>query len=515
MAGNTILMSQLKQILRLLSQGYSIKGIVRQTSVARNTIKGYLRTIEAGNINIEEILKMEDLRVAHLLHAPLKTEKQRKEDFMLRLEKLQAELQHPHVTKQLLWEEYKREYPQGYQYSQFCYYLDLYDKSQRATLVMKHEPADKVFVDFTGDKLHFVDRTSGEMIPCEVFLATMGYSNYTAVVAALSQKIPDVVAATVSALNLIGGSPRAIVPDNLKTAVTISDRYEPIINEVFLDMANHYGMVVLPARAGKPKDKSKVERAVTISYQRVFAPLRKQTFYSLQELNTALAEQATILNKRKMQQSDHCREVLLERDERPLLRPLPEVPYEVKQHLVLTVQQNCHVYFSKQKKYYSAPFRFIGFKVHVIITTSLVRIYYQGECVATHSTEQTSKYNTIREHLPSHHQIVLNGMNQESLKERARSIGAPVLEVIERVLRNSIHPEQAYKSCQGILVIANKTSKEILLQSCVIALQYNVCTYRNIQRLALGQYANREFQITNTATQLPVHENVRGAKNYN
>lgn len=514
MAANPIIMSQLKQILRLSSQGYSLKGIVRETGVARNTVKGYLRTIKTREINLEELLAMEDLQVEQLLFAPLKIEKQRKQDFVMRLEKLQSELQHPHVTKQLLWEEYKREYPQGYQYSQFCYYLDLYDKSQKATLVMEHEAGDKLFVDFTGDKLHYVDRASGEIVSCEVFIATMGYSNYTAVGAVHSQKIPDVVAATVSALNYIGGSPKAIVPDNLKSAVTTSDRYEPIINEVFLDMANHYGMVVLPARAGKPKDKAKVERAVTISYQRVFAPLRKLTFYSLQELNTALAEQATKLNQRKMQQYDHSREIFMERDERPLLRPLPEEPYEIKQHLILTVQQNCHVYFSKQKKYYSAPYRFIGFKVHVIITTSLVRIYYQGECVATHSTEQTTKYNTLKEHLPSHHQIVLNGTNQEILKERAKSIGAPVLEVIERVLKNSIHPEQAYKSCQGILVIATKTSKEILLQSCLIALQYNVCTYRNIQRLAQGQYANRDYQTTHPESQLPVHDNVRGAENY-
>lgn len=508
-------MSQLKQILRLKSQGYSLKGIVRETGVARNTIKEYLRTINAREINLEDLLAMEDLQVEHLLFAPLKIEKQRKQDFVMRLEKLQSELQHPHVTKQLLWEEYKRDYPGGYQYSQFCYYLDLYDKSQRATLVMKHAPGDKVFVDFTGDNLHYVDRASGEVVPCEVFVATMGYSNFTFVGAVHSQKIPDVVSAMVSALNYIGGSPRAIVPDNLKSAITLSDKYEPVVNEVFLDMANHYGMVVLPARAGKPKDKAKVERAVTISYQRVFAPLRKLTFYSLQELNTALLEQATILNHRKMQQHDHSREVFMERDERALLRPLPEEPYEIKQHLILTVQQNCHVYFSKHKKYYSVPYRFIGFKVHVIITTSLVRIYYQGECVATHSTEQTSKYNTIQEHLPSHHQIVLNGTNQEVLKERARVIGVPVLEVIERVLKNSIHPEQAYKSCQGILVLANKTSKEILLQSCLIALQYNVCTYRNIQRLAQGQYANRDYPTTQSTAQLPEHENVRGAKNYN
>ncbi len=162
MSGNLIYMSQLKQILRLLSQGYSLKGIARETGVSRNTIKVYLRTIKSREINLEEILNMEDLRVEHLLHAPLKNEKQRKEDFMLRLDKLQSELLHPHVTKQLLWEEYKRDYPQGYQYSQFCYYLDLYDKSQRATLVMNHEPGDKLFVDFTGDKLHYVDRASGD-----------------------------------------------------------------------------------------------------------------------------------------------------------------------------------------------------------------------------------------------------------------------------------------------------------------------------------------------------------------
>jgi transposase len=236
MSGTPILMSQLKQIIRLLTQGYSLKRTVRETGVARNTIKCYLRAIKTYNIPIEEILDMDDQMATHLLNTPQKNEKQRKEDFMLRLEKLQDELKQPHVTKQLLWEEYKRDYPGGYQYSQFCYYLDLYDKSQRATLVMKHEAGDKVFVDFTGDKLHYVDRTSGEVIPCEVFIATMGYSNFTAVGAVHSQKIPDVVAATVSALNYIGGSPRAIVPDCLKSAVTTADRYEPVINEVFLDI---------------------------------------------------------------------------------------------------------------------------------------------------------------------------------------------------------------------------------------------------------------------------------------
>ncbi|MEO7906599.1 MAG: IS21 family transposase [Saprospiraceae bacterium] len=515
MAGNPIRMSQYKQILRLFSQGQKIKAIVRETGISRTTIKRYLRIISSRELNLEELLQMEDLRIEHLLQSPLKTEKERHQDFMMRLDKLQQELQHPHVTKQLLWEEYKREYPDGYQYSRFCYYMQLYDRSQKSSFIGKHNPGDKLYVDFTGDKLHYVDRTSGEIITCEVFVATMGYSNYMAVVATPSQKIEDVIEAHVKAFEYIGGCPAAIVPDNLKSVVQQAHRYEPKINEAFLDMANHYGMVVLPARAGKPKDKAKVERAVTISYQRIFAPLRKQTFYSLQELNTALQEQATLLNQRKMQEYECSREVLLERDERPVLRSLPPQRYQIKKQMILTVQRNNHVYLSKDKKYYSATPQFIGFKVHVIITASLVRLYYQGNCIATHAADQPGKYITVDEHMASHHRAVKEGMDEQVLKQRAASIGLPVLSVIEEVFKRSIHPEQAYKSCQGILSLAKKTSKEILIESCLIALEYQVCTYRNVERLAHGRYASREFLQPDKATSIPDHPNVRGASHYN
>jgi len=434
---------------------------------------------------------------------------------MLRLDKWQKDLQDSHVTKQLLWEEYKRDYPEGYQYSRFCHYLQLYDRSNKSSFIGKHNPGDKLYVDFTGDKLHYIDRISGEIIPCEVYVAAMGYSNYMAVIATASQKIEDVIEATVKALEYIGGSPSAIVPDNLKAAVQQAHRFEPTINEVFLDMANHYGMAVLPARAGKPKDKAKVERAVMISYQRIFAPLRKQTFYSLLELNTALQEQTTLLNQRQMQQYECSREVLLERDERPVLRALPIQRYEIKKQVILTVQRNGHVYLSKDKKYYSAPSKFIGFKVHVIITASLVRLYYQGNCIATHAADKPGKYITVDEHMASHHRAVKEGMDEQVLKQRAASIGPPVLAVIEEVFTRSIHPEQAYKSCQGILSLAKKTSKEILIESCLIALEYQVCTYRNVERLAQGRYASREFLQPVKTKSIPDHPNVRGADHYN
>ena len=513
MAGNTITMSQLKQILQFIAQGYSVKRIVRETGTSRNTIKGYLRIIKDKAINLEAILKLDDPGIEQSLRVTHQSEQTRRRDFIARLDLLVKELEHPHVTKQLLWEEYKRDNPQGYQYSQFCYYLQLYDKSSRAVLVGHHEAGDKLYVDFTGDKLHYVDRSSGEIISCEAYVTTLGYSNYTTVVATHSQKKEDVIAATVRSLELIGGSPKAIVPDNLKAAITKAHRYEAQVNETFLDMANYYGMVVLPTRPAKPKDKAKVERSVSITYQRIFAVLRKQTFYSLQELNEALQQQAAVLNNRIMQQHDCSRSVLLDRDERALLRPLPQEPYQVRQHLVLTVQANCHIYISKEKRYYSVPYRYIGFKVQVIISSTLVRIYYQGTCVATHAANHPQKYSTVTAHLPSHHQIVLKGMNEQSLKEQAGAIGASVLQVIEKVLQTSTHPEQAYKSCQGILALTKKTSKEILIESCTIALHFNACTYRHVQRIALGQYANRNYLKQETEP-LPSHTNIRGESNY-
>lgn len=234
MAGNPIRMTQFKQILRQISQGQKIKAIVRETGVSRTTIKRYLHIINSRELNLEELMQMENPLIEHLLQSPLKTEKERHQDFMLRLDKWQKDLQDSHVTKQLLWEEYKRDYPEGYQYSRFCHYLQLYDRSNKSSFIGKHNPGDKLYVDFTGDKLHYIDRISGEIIPCEVYVAAMGYSNYMAVIATASQKIEDVIEATVKALEYIGGSPSAIVPDNLKAAVQQAHRFEPTINEVSL-----------------------------------------------------------------------------------------------------------------------------------------------------------------------------------------------------------------------------------------------------------------------------------------
>lgn len=507
-------MSQLKQVLRMLAQGEAFKRIERDTGISRTTIKRYHRLIHAQALNVDELLLREDPELLHLLQSPEQADLARRQDFTRRLDYFFEQLQEGHVTKQLLWEEYKRDYPDGYQYSRFCHYLQQYDRSRKGTMSMEHKAGDKLFIDFAGDKWHYIDRASGEVVPCELFIATLGYSNFTTVVATHSQKMEEVIQATVASLEWIGGSPGVIVPDNLKSAVRQADRYEPVINDAFLDMANHYGMVVLPARIRKPKDKAKVERAVNIAYQRVLAPLRKMTFYSLQELNAALREQTDLLNARTMQQYDCSRNVLLERDERPHLLALPELRYEIKHHRVLKVMQNGHIYLSNARKYYSVPYRYIGCKVHVITTATVLRIYHQGACIATHVTTQAQRYNTIAAHMASHHRAVMEGMNEDRLRQAAKALGEPVLQVIETVLARSIHPEQAFRSCQGILSLARKTSAQTLVESCQIALDYQVCTYRNIERLTHGRYAHRDVCTPSGAMPLPAHANIRGAEHY-
>lgn len=507
-------MSQLKQLIQFLKQGYPLKGISRNLGISRNTIKGYIRNLEHQGISLDEAMLLDDQRLDHLLRFPARHEARRHMELMLKLDSLQKELKDPHVTRQLLWEEYKREQPTGYNYSRFCYYLQLYDRSQQAVLSLEHTPGDKLFVDFSGDKLCYRDAQQGREVPCEVFLTTLGYSNYTAAIAVHSQKLEDVIYACTRCIEQIGGAPKAIVPDNLKAAVIQASRYEPRIHEAFQDMASHYGMVVLPARPYKARDKAKVEVSVRIIYQRVFAPLRKMVFGSLQQLNEAIAVQMQALNDRLMQQYGCSRRMLLDRDERSLLTALPVHPYELKTHLQLTVQQNCHVYISRQKRYYSVPYRFIGQKAQVILSDTLLRVYIQGNCVATHPCNMTGKYITCEEHLPSHHRVVLAGMNEETLRQRAKDISEAVLQVINTVLKRSRHPEQAYKTCQGILALARKTSLEILSESCSIALQYDVCSFRQIERIATGRYANRELVADANQGLLPLHDNIRGASHY-
>ena len=273
-------------------------------------------------------------------------------DFKSLIPYLEKEIGRKHVTRKLLWEEYRAEHPQGYGYSQFCYHLNQLKVARKSSAVIHHDPGNKLEIDFAGDKLGYINRQTGELINVQVFVAACSFSKYAYAIAVESQRTDDFLYALGACLEHLGGVPNIVVPENLKAAVTKADKYEPELNTLMSDFANHYGFTVVPARPYRPKDKPNTERSVLLIYQRVYAKLRNHTFFSLTDLNDAIFEKVREHNQTRMQQYNHSREELFLAQEKSFLKPLPTSSYQVKYYANLIVLPNNCVYLARDKHHY-------------------------------------------------------------------------------------------------------------------------------------------------------------------
>lgn len=406
MAGKPRPMSQIKQMIMLYQQGYAIKAIARSLSINNNTVKSYLYKIDEAKLNMNDVLAVDDPVLEGLLHSGNPAYRDpRFEDLKERLPHLEKELERVGVTRKLLWEEYKTSYSQGYGYSQFCYHFSQLSVFARSgTMVMQHEPAYKLYIDFSGKKLQYIDIHTGELINCEVFVAYLPYFNYCYAKAVSSQTIPDFIRALNDCLWFLGGVPKALMQDNLKSAVTKSDRYEPDINRSMEDLANHYDKVVVPARAGKPRDKSAVENHVKIIYTQVFARLRNRRFFDLESLNEAITSYVKKLNQTRMQNRSYCRQERFISNEKHLLGKLPTGHFELKHYTELKVDDNGHIYLGRDRHSYSVPYIYRRKKAQVVYTDRMVYFFVQGNQVAVHQRSlRPNSYTTNPEHLESSH----------------------------------------------------------------------------------------------------------------
>ena len=429
-----------------------------------------------------------------------------------RFEYYVKELKRTGVTLDLLWQEYKREHPAGYNRTQFCHHFQVWrETSPELTMHIEHKAGEKMFVDYPGKKLMVYDRATGVGREVETLVAILGASQLTYAEATESQKKEDWIQSNGRALRYYGGVPQAIVPDCLKSAVTQADKYEPDINPEYADFARHHNTVILPARPHSPKDKALAENAVKIIYQRVFAPLRDRIFYSLKELNEAIWERLEVHNHTPFQRMKISRWELFEQTERSALKPLKPEAYELRRFLDLKVQFNYHIYFSPDKHYYSVPHRYSGKRITVIYTSSSVEIYHKNIRIAFHLREYSAnRYTTIREHMPPHHQFY-DGWSPQKMITWAEAIGPEVKAMIEAVLESRQYPEQAYKACLGILNLTKKYGKQRLNQACARALQYRCYTYRSVRNILennLDKVLDHEAETIHR--ELPVHENIRG-----
>jgi len=514
MANNPISMSKIRQLLRLHTQGSSKVQIARQTGIARNTLKKYLAAFDAAGLNYEDVNKLSDKELEELFIKPLDKPLTKKLQTLFELfPQMEKELKRKGVTRHLLWEEYKRKYPDGAGRSQFNHYFAQWRAQVNPVMHIEHKAGDKLYIDFAGDKLSIVDKQSGEVQSVEIFVAILGASQLTYVEAVSSQSKEDLIAACENALHYYGGVPLAIVPDNLKSAVTKSSKYEAEINETFADFAQHYSTAVLPARAYRPRDKALVENAVRIIYTRIYTKVRSSTYFTLEELNAAIYVALESHNNKLLNGRHYSRREQFEEVERTTLNSLPLLRYELKKHLFVTVMKNGHVSLNADKHYYSVPYRFIGKKIKLMYSRTTVQIFYHYQCIATHERIKSPyNYTTDKNHLASTHRFV-SDWTPERFLQWAQSIHEDVKLYILKILGRKQHPEQAYKSCAGILSFAKKVGDERLIKACQRALDYGVYNYKIIQTiLEKGLDKNTEEETEPSA--MPLHENIRGEEYY-
>ena len=514
MAGKTKRMSTIKQLLRLHKQGVSNRKIAEALGIYKGTVNRYVNTFQALGYSIDDLLKLEEPILAGMFCAGSPAYLQERfEDFKPLIPYLEKELSRKYVTRKLLWEEYRAEYPQGYSYSQFCYHLNQLSTARKSGAVFHHDPGHRMQVDFVGDTQGYIDLDSGEVIKVQVFVGVLPYSNYSFALAVPSQSTDDFLYALSKCLEFFGGVPQVLVPDNLKAAVIKADKYEPVLNKVLEDFAEHYGLVVIPARPKKPKDKPNAENTVKLVYQRVYAKLRNRQFFSLSELNAAIMEKVSEHNQTRMQREPVSRQERFLAEEKHLLKPLADKPFEKRYYAELTVAVNNCILLGRDNRHYSVPFQYIGKKTQVIYTRTLVNIYCEGKQIATHPREKGFGYTTKAEHFASNnrHQMRRSPDYYVGLAAK-RSSG--LTRLIQRIFEVERTPELAFKTCDGLLNLQRKTDPEVFEEACAIAYNNDLLSYKRLNAIIRWCALTKTQQTAQHVTLLPEHENIRGKEYY-
>ena len=506
----------LKQIITSHLDGLSNRKIGEQLSIHRNTVNAYMRLFGACGYSLPELLKMEDVSLGKLFPSHTTIVNPRYDELMRYFEGMNQEAKHPGFTFLYHFNEYSEQAKEPYGYTQFMeHYRRKYVK-EKGSMKLDHEPGYELFVDFAGKKMEIADRDTGEVIPVEVFVALLPNSQYAYVEACMSQKRTDLLGCMANALSFYGGVPKAIVSDNLKSAVTRACKYEPDINRSLKDFARHYNCIVNPTRGYSPQDKALVENAVNLAYQRIYYPLRNMTFFSLADLNREIKKRLSKYNDLLFQRKDASRKELFQSIERSYLKPLPALAYQLKDYRRAKVQKIGYVYFSPDKTYYSVPYRYIGKSTLIHYTGSWVEVYYNHERIAAHGRNPSpGSYNTMRKHLSSTHKAYAD-WSPDFFKSLASKHGENVLACVESLLAESDYPETAYKRSMGIVQLHRFYGSKRLDNACQVALYAGSHSYKRIKNI-LKNNMDKEFSVPQDdakQSHIPFHENIRGADNY-
>jgi transposase len=506
-------MRKVQEVLRLLLEcGLSRRQAGRASGVGRASVAEYFeRARKAGLLESWKSLSGEELE--RRLYPPARRPPTQSERPEADWAAVHEELKRRDMTLSLVWQEYREQHPDGYQYSRFC---DLYRAWRgKLDLCMRqvHRPGEKLFVDYCGATVPVVDAGSGEVREAQVFVAVWGASSYTFAEATWSQGLSDWIGSHVRAFEFGGGLPELVIPDNLRAGVSRACRYEPELNPTYQDLAVHYGVAVMPARVRKPRDKAKVEAGVQLVQRWILARLRQRRFFSLGELNQAIRELLGPLNQRPFRKRPGCRRSLFESLEQPALRPLPEERFTYAEWKKGRVHIDYHV--EVEGHYYSVPYQLVSQQLDVRVSAKTVECFAKGKRVASHlRSGRRGAHTTQSEHMPRPHREYAE-WTPARLVRWAQEAGPSVAGLIATVMATRAHPQQGFRSCLGILRLSQRYGSERLEAACQRALQVGAASYRSVRSILLVGLDRQEIPTAEPQASLPlVHENLRGASYY-
>jgi transposase len=521
MANKPLTMLLIRRFLQLKEQGFSNRRIASVLRVSRNTLNTYTARVDLHGKSYTDLLRLSDEALAIVAQTDI-TEPGKSNgkyaDFEQRSKYFSEQLKNKRTTKQILWEEYRQQVPDGYSRSQFCDLLRKHEDNKSAVMHFEHSPAELMEFDFAGDQINYVNPQSGEIIKCVVLICRLPCSGYTYIEALPSQQRPYLIASLGRALQYFGGVPYMVRTDNMKQIVKKANRYEPSFDELSQQWSAHYNTTLTATRVAKPRDKAGVESSVNTAYHRVYAPLRNEHFHSLSELNKAIFEKTEKLNHSKYQGKDYSRYEKFISLEQPLLRPLPDETFVPKTTRSAKVAKNYHVMLGEDKHFYSVPYQHIGKQVSLIYDTENVEVYLNLQRIASHKRDfRKNAYTTLAEHMPPNHRHYMEqrGWDEEYFLKASTAIGENTVAAIRVILKQKTFIEQTYRTCRGTLSLAKKYGKDRLEAACARALFYNTkITYGSLSSILEKNLDKQPLQTTLNFS-LPEHDNLRGAGAYN
>ena len=504
-------MRKIREVVRLSEVlGLSQRQVGRSVRLGQSTVWDYLVRYRVSGLSWEQVEGLDDEALEKQLF-PSECGAAERNRSLPDWSEMHQELKRKGVTLSLLWQEYREDRPDGYGYSRFCDLYREWRKGLDLSLRQDYIGGEKLLVDYAGQTVPVVDRQSGEVREAQIFVAVLGASSLTYAEATWSQGLEDWITSHIHTFEAIGGVVELVVPDNLKSGVSKPDWYEPDVNPTYAEMAEHYGVAVLPARVRRPRDKAKAENGVLQVERWILARLRHQTFFSLRELNEAIAALLVELNARPLKILGVSRRELFERVDRPALRPLPASRYAIGHWKKVRVAPDYHV--ELEGHYYSVPYQLVKEQLDLRYTAKTVEVFRKARRVAAHCRgHRRGKHTTLREHMPKAHQKYLE-WTPIRLVQWARKTGPSTAKLVEGILKGKPHPQQGFRACLGVMRLGKSYGADRLEAACLRSLALESYSYRSVKSI-LKQGLDRQPLERGESEPIPEHTNVRGAKYY-